>query len=551
MIKLRSLALASTLVALALTSACAYYNTMYNANRLFAEAEKAAVRGDLTAARTAYQQSLEKAATSLARHPRSRWSDDAQLLMARVHLQLGDPVAAQFRLRELLEQGADIHRRAAADLYLGVTAAELGDDRTALERLNAALAPGRTAAKMQGAGLLARARIHYRASEWVAARADTRAARETGNAPARVAALFLDLRIALAAHDTALAREAWRVLLHEPDAQRWTDSLQTFSRLSAAGFSSGFAQSVLTRASEAPWRAGARDSLLLLRAELVLQSGDLAAALRSVEQVAARTTGALADAARVRAAEWRLAHSANLEELAPIRNDLLPAIADGRARSLLQALKTIDVLTERARVTSQPLVLFAAAELARDELHAPALATRLFLTYSETAPQSAWTPKALLAASALDPARATELRTRMEAYTDNPYVAVLQGREAADAYQAAEERLASALQAVLSEAALLAAQRESSVNRAVAVIDSLRVVAHNDSTRLACGIVMDSLAVAGIRADSIRAACLRGDRPRMGLLLKVDTLTLRDSTKLKADSLAQTRRIRRDTTFNQ
>jgi hypothetical protein len=220
-----------------------------------------------------------------------------------------------------------------------------------------------------------------------------------------------------------------------------------------------------------------------------------------------------------------------------------------RARSLVQSLKTLDVLTERARETGQPLALFAAAELARDELHAPLLAAQLFLAYAELAPQTQWAAKALLAASALDPARATELRRQAERYHSNPYIAVLNGRaDSAASYQQAEEGLARTLQTLVSEASGVAARRELTVNRAVTTMDSLRLVARTDSTRITCGIMLDSLAVAGIRADSIRAACMRGDRPRIALLLKADTLMLRDSTKALADSLARARGIRRDTT---
>jgi hypothetical protein len=199
-------------------------------------------------------------------------------------------------------------------------------------------------------------------------------------------------------------------------------------------------------------------------------------------------------------------------------------------------------------VTAQPLHLFAAAELARDELGARQLAERLFLTYAEVAPQTVWAGKALLAALALRRDGDPQLQQRLESWSENPYVSAVRGQVDAEAFARAEERLARGLQAARAEAQLEAARRENVVGRASALIDSIRVVARTDSTRIRCGILIDSLAVAGIRADSIRAACHRNDQTRITLLLKTDTLLLRDSSKMKADSLAARKPIRRDTT---
>ena len=527
--KIRSFCVVATLAALASTSACAYYNSMYNANRLFDEAEKAAARGELGTARTAWQNSIEKAATSVRRHPDSQWSDDARLLMARAHLQLGDAMAARRQLLELLQEKPDPERRAAAGLYLGIIDAEVADDESALTRLNAALESPPGAARLRAAAFMARARVHYRARDWNAARADVQAAHKAGVEALRTPATLLGLRVSLAAHDSLSARDAWTLLLRDPATQRWTDSLPSLAQATASTFSAAFARTALNLAADAPWRAPARDSLLLLRSALVLQSGDTASALAELDRMAAHTTGAMADESRVQSAQWRLARVTDLENLADIRATLLPAIADQRARSLIQALKTLDVLTAQSRAAGQPLALFAAAELARDELRAPKLAARLFLDYARQAPQTPWAAKALLAAGALDPERSDELRAQAERFEDSPYIALLAGRTDADAsYQEAEERLSRTLQVLLSDAASAAAARETTVNRAAAAIDSVRLAAHLDSARVACGLMIDSLAVAGIRADSIRSACLRNDRPRVAVLLKADTLMLRD-----------------------
>src|SRR5690606_8159917 len=56
-------------------SACAYFNALYNAKRLFAEAEAAAAKGQASVADASYSQAIEKAAKSLRKDPDGRWAD--------------------------------------------------------------------------------------------------------------------------------------------------------------------------------------------------------------------------------------------------------------------------------------------------------------------------------------------------------------------------------------------------------------------------------------------------------------------------------------------
>jgi hypothetical protein len=91
-------------------------------------------------------------------------------------------------------------------------------------------------------------------------------------------------------------------------------------------------------------------------------------------------------------------------------------------------------------------------------------------------------------------------------------------------------------------------QRDLRVARAVATLDSLKLAAIADSMRLICGQMLDSLAVTGIRADSVRAACVRTDSALVQRFLAIDTLLLRDSTMIGIDTLQALRTIGRDTT---
>ncbi len=543
---LRSVALA----ALLLSPSCAYFNSMYNANRLFGDAEKARSRGDTPAAETAYRGAIEKANRSLTKHPKSRWTDDALILIARSHFALHDYANARQSFETLLSNTNNAGVRSTAEIQLGVIATETGADEVALERLTRALDKPAAPSGIVALGFLSRARLRARAGHNPEAAADLASARKHGGNGLSAEIALLESAVALAAADSGAARRAFQSLLHDRRAEVWSDSVRASARVLARTFSTTYARSVLLTAEDGAWRAAPRDSMLLFAAELSLQGGDTTGAINAAERLAARGAGTTADHARVRAATWRLAAASSLDELERVRAVLLPALSNEAARALVHDLRTLDVLVERSSRTGQPLLLFAAAELARDQLHAPQVAGRLFLTYADVAKQTVWTPKALLAALELvPPDSAAAIRERLERFPDNPYVSALSGTGDPEAFAGAEERLSRVLSAAWADASVEAARRENVVGRAVALMDSVRVAARNDSTRIACGILVDSLAVGGIRADSIRTACLRHDRERIGLLIKIDTLLLRDSTKALADSLKNKSRARRDTSF--
>jgi hypothetical protein len=541
-----SQAIAGAILLLVLSS-CGYFNTMYNAKRSFADAEKAAARGDRTTAEVAYRATIDKASRSVGKRPTSRWSDDARLLIARASIALGDYLTARRALLDLLDAEADADHRAAAEIYLGVIDAEMRDDANALARLDRALTQSEIDDDLAALARLTRARIYLERGDVANASRDLSAMKEQGSAAVRRSALLLDARLAIAANDSARTRRAFAALLDDAGAARSADSVRILGAAASRTFGHAKAQSFLEPLLTSAWPVSTRDSLLLQRAELSLLAGDTTAAITDLQRLTSRAAGGLADRARIRVAELQLASVRGTEDLAAARATLLSALGTESARGLIQSIKSLEIMMEKAAATGQPLQIFAAAEIARDELNAPRLASSLFLAYADVAPQTVWAPKALLAALALESGTAAaKIQKRLESYADNPYVSALMGGGDPDAFTAAEERLALGIQAARTEALAEAAQRENVVGRAVAVIDSVRTAARNDSTRVRCGILIDSLAVAGIRADSIRAACHRDDRARITALLKTDTLLLRDSTKAKADSLL--RRLRRDTT---
>ena len=91
---------------------------------------------------------------------------------------------------------------------------------------------------------------------------------------------------------------------------------------------------------------------------------------------------------------------------------------------------------------TDPIAWFAAAEIARDDLEARALARGLFLAYANADPDDPWVPKALLAALAVtsDDADRAWLLGRLETHSVSPYVLAARGAPA-PGFEALEEEL--------------------------------------------------------------------------------------------------------------
>ena len=109
--------------------------------------------------------------------------------------------------------------------------------------------------------------------------------------------------------------------------------------------------------------------------------------------------------------------------------------------------------------------------------------------------------------------------------------------------ESAEERLGRAVTAVREDATARAQSADVRITRAVTVLDSLRLLARTDSFTVRCGTMLDSLALRGIRADSVRVACMRADTALVTRYLAIDSMKLRPGV---ADS-ARARSVRPDT----
>ncbi len=230
--------------------------------------------------------------------------------------------------------------------------------------------------------------------------------------------------------DRERARSSLAMLLGDGGAAQRLDTIRGLVQAAATRWSEAAAAGLLACADSTRWEQPARGRIRLERARLLQTSGDTATASEVAWDVAGGRGPAGADA-RLLLAEWRLGASRDLGAAAAARPILLPAGADPRVAELLAGLDDLDRYSGTG--FDDPLGWFAAAEVARDRLHAPVLARGLFLAYADTDPGDAWAPKALLAAIEVSESAGDRawLQGRLEAYADSPYVLAARGGSAA------------------------------------------------------------------------------------------------------------------------
>lgn len=522
MMSRRVLARSASLVALLFTG-CAYFNALYNARQLYSDAEAANDRGDLQAAQAAHRESLEKANRSFAQDPAGRWADDALLLIARNQFALGECGDAVETLDRLLAASGDASLLAQARAYRGAATVCLGQPDSALAYFDQALPELDRDGPVHAFGMLWRARARFETGDADSAWSDLLAASRAKDALGRAASLEMIGR-AIAFDRPQQAVHAFHALLDDEHGDLHADSIRLLARAASDRWGGRIAREALEPAPTAPWAGDLRDLLVVERARQAALAGDTALALRELEIAAARSSDRAANAARVARAEIMLSNASDPSELAAVRATLLPAIAEPGARPTLTAIGTIGSLLAQAQ-QGQALALFAAAELARDDLKAPALARRLFVGYADIAGTNPWATKALLAALALGPApaEAREIQARIDAATD-VYAVASRGRAPAG-FEETETRLDQVLTGLVNRAAADARGRDVAVGAAIAEIDSLTAAVRADSLSLACGTLADSLGLAGIRRDSVNAACMRADVALVDSFMVVDTMS--------------------------
>lgn len=522
-----------SLSALVIVAGCAYFNALYNARRLYDDAQAATDRGELTAAAAAHRESLEKAARSLERDPDGRWSDDALLLIGRNQFSLGDCRAADGALRRVLRVTSDADLAAIARAYLGAAVYCLERPDEAASYLDQSLVRLEPGTATEAFARLWRARARFELGRPDSAWADLAHAADRRDGLGRAASLE-QIGRAIAHDRRDLAMQAFHRLLGDPSGDLHADSVRRLAQLIADRWGGADARAALEPAQRAPWAGDVRDRLVIERARHAAAAGDTALAIEELDQAAARSSAGPANVARIAIARLKLASVTDPAELGEVRRILLPALGDQAVRPLIHAIGMIGTLLEGA-AAGQPLALFAAAEISRDRLGAPALARRFFVSYADLAGPGPWSTKALLSALQLDPplAQATTLQSRFASATD--IYAIAARGSVPDGFEDAEMRLDQVLADLVARADRATQQRDAAVGEAIAQLDSITSAAHADSLTLACGSLADSLGLAGIRRDSVSAACLREDVVLVESFLLVDTVALRDGVGADPD----------------
>jgi tetratricopeptide (TPR) repeat protein len=398
---------------------------MYNANRLARAAEKAEREGRTFEASSLWGQVGVKTDTLLARHGDSDWADDAMLLRGKSYQRLGDRTSAVTVLRELLATSSDSLLTEEGAFLLGRCHQAMGNTDEAshaFQRLVNSADPARRRDALYQYGRSLRLGGRYvDALEFLDRSHDPRSRGE------RVAALAgagqVDASIALAeslivAGDTAAPWDSALSLIGRHDARR--ASVLT-DRLIAAFKGSPLQQSGWTYL----------DGERLLRVDLA------AGERRLTQSIELSPDGPFASQARLLFLRNRMARITTLDSLRSVRNDLddMLQTAGSTGLQLGQYIRisslVLDALDSVAAGAPSPdLRLFLAAELTRDSLDMPRMATVLWNRLATEFPASPYAAKAWLVLGSM----AGESPDSSEAvltsrYPDNPYYLAARGED--------------------------------------------------------------------------------------------------------------------------
>lgn len=421
-------ALPGAALLLPLLGACVYYNAIYNAERSFQEAEGHWGVGRDSLADARYREVVRKAAAGFRKEPRGEWADEALYLLGRAQLRQGDLERAEAALREARSLTSDPAIRHGADVYLGAAAVLRGEPQRGLELLNRAMAEldeGPALAE----GHLWRARILMRGELLGGAWWDLDRAGTLAGSTVRVPAALERIRWGIRHRSQARTREGVERLLSYPEGGARRDSLEVLMDGAARAWGPEEAASLLEAAPRSSWDRTERGRIRLVRARLLHRAGEVLGAEEEARGVASGI-GVSAAEARLMLARWRLAGAGDLVDVRGVVPLLLPAEGHPDVARLLERVTRLVELADEG--LDDPLALFAAGEIARDELGAPGLARGLFLAYADGVPQAPWSPKALLAAldvSGVEEDRAW-IRGRLETRASSPYVLAARGAPA-------------------------------------------------------------------------------------------------------------------------
>ena len=416
---------------LLLFGGCAYFNGVYNAREAERQADRAMRAGKEGEAAGSFRVAASKAETVLVRHPKTRWRDDALYLAGRGHAHSGQCDRAVPRLAEYLAlPSLEARRRDRATLALAACSFQRGRYQETVTLVD----PIASRRKDR--------ELREQASLW-AARASIRLGR-TADAQRYLSAVdasSAQWELATASVATAEYQRAESLLVLRAAAGDYRDELHPVLReLWSAGRLEPV-QRIVARYQRAGGSAADKAALHLLAADLAMAAGRDSTArqhLAAVPRVSTDTLMRKEAASRLTVLNVAELGALPLVEAAIVRGS---ESARGVPRQVRLEDNLLFIKLLEARRDATGASLFLAAEVARDSLHARALAHALFKRIESELPSGLLAPKALLAASELQPDSAEAYRARIrQNYGRSPFRLLLDGGDpgAAPAYRQAD-----------------------------------------------------------------------------------------------------------------
>jgi hypothetical protein len=423
-------ALAFALVLLA--TGCAYYNGLYNANRLAREATRAERDGRTGEARSLWSQAAVKAESVASRHRKSKYWDDALLLQGRALARTGSCLLAVAPLGLAADSSGDVQLGNEARLLLGECRLQMREPESTLVAVEPVLASGGTAER-SGAHLL-RGRALLRLGRDAEALEElTASGRREAEFDRAMVLTRLERRPEAAATLDALVEGPY-------DEALWLPALDTVG----AGAPASVSPLVDRLTDEEGRRIGERLRLWLQDGRRWLAVRDSVAATRRFDQVRALAPDSVEGrTARAHLAVFAAARAPAWPQVRGLLDSLNAALRLGGDAVRVGGVH-LSVVTRAERGLGEEggaLGLFLAAEDVRDSLFNVPLAASLFGQVEERYPESALAPKSLLAIAAVRPDDSDSLIAILrERYPASPYALVLAGAGSA-AFEALEDSL--------------------------------------------------------------------------------------------------------------
>jgi tetratricopeptide (TPR) repeat protein len=419
----------------ALLAGCAYYNGMYNTNRLVRSARKAERQGRPFEAAGLWGQVITRAESVTVRHPRSKYAAQATVLRGLAMSRLGQCATAIEPLGQasLLPRG-DLAEEAT--LALGRCRIQTGDAASAdlafRELIDSKDAVVRSEARFQHARAL-RMTGHYDEAITLLQEAKTPRADDE-----------LLLALAGAGRDGEADSLTTRLIASGDTTRKW-DSLVTILGSTNPASADKLIDRLTSRTGATPQVVGRR----LYEDGIRLETIDSTRAIARFKEAARSGVGTESgERASLKLLQRDISHAPGVQAFGPVADSLKglaskATVVNDQANNLLLAIIRVRLAADSgaASFAQGDLRLFLAAEMARDTLEAPHVAGELFRRIVSEWPASPYAPKALLAAQHIDSTWADSAQAILaERYTDSPYLAVLRG-ESTDGYRALEDSL--------------------------------------------------------------------------------------------------------------